>query len=243
MSNRTIATVTHIGRDVPDEVAFPLLRARLMSKCRVTESGCWEWTGYCHDNGYGETAFRGRGRPIHRLMWMIERGPVPKGMDVMHKCDNAPCFNPDHLELGTRKQNLDDCVARGRHFFAKKTHCKRGHELSGENLYVCPEGRRHCKSCTRAKQRMRLGWPEELARSAPACQGHYPDELTRLNPPKGTGRTRTHCPRGHEMVGDNVYMSKDGYKKCRPCRSASAMRFRPKKPEGYELNTRGEPGA
>lgn len=230
--------VPSIASSLPDEVAFPLLRARLMSKRRVTESGCWEWTGWCHRNGYGETSFRGKPRRTHKLMWLIEHGPAPKGLDVMHKCDNAPCFNPDHLVLGTRQQNLKDCVARGRHFYASKTHCKRGHEFSPENIYVAPSGSRKCKICERAKQRIYEGWPLDMAYSAPkGYTGFVPKDLVRVTPPATKDYSnRTHCPHGHELIGANVYVNKDGYKKCRPCRTASTMRFQRQKPKGYENN-------
>ena len=51
---------------------------------------------------------------VHRVAWALFRGPIPKGMCVLHYCDNRPCCNPDHLYLGTNANNTADMLARGR---------------------------------------------------------------------------------------------------------------------------------
>lgn len=98
----------------------------------MPDSSCKVWTGSIDKWGYGRT-----GRPrvkIHRLAWEQKHGPIPKGMCVLHHCDNPPCYNVDHLFLGTLSDNERDKVAKGRHAAQKKTHCLRGHLLSGDNL-------------------------------------------------------------------------------------------------------------
>jgi predicted XRE-type DNA-binding protein len=79
------------------------------------ETGCWEWTGGRDaDRGYGavHTAgiLPGPGRMIstHRMSWTLKNGPIPEGLDVLHRCDNPPCGNPEHLFLGTNKNNMED---------------------------------------------------------------------------------------------------------------------------------------
>jgi len=79
-------------------------------------SGCWEWTGSRHYRGYGRF---GRYRELHetfahRFAWADKFGDIPEGIEVRHKCDNPPCCNPDHLELGTHQENMNDMVERKR---------------------------------------------------------------------------------------------------------------------------------
>jgi hypothetical protein len=73
---------------------------------------CWPWTGYRDKDGYGTYT---KGRRAHRLACAAEHGPPPfAGARALHSCDNPPCCNPAHLKWGTQKQNVADCIARGR---------------------------------------------------------------------------------------------------------------------------------
>ena len=68
-------------------------------------------------NGYGRVYLKKQRRGpslAHRVSWEIHRGPIPIGLIVRHICDNPSCVNPDHLKLGTHKDNLEDCRGRGR---------------------------------------------------------------------------------------------------------------------------------
>lgn len=75
---------------------------------------CWEWRGHRGTEGYGVITACGQPWRAHRLSWIIANGDIPKGMCVLHKCDNPPCVNPKHLFLGTRIDNSKDKVAKGR---------------------------------------------------------------------------------------------------------------------------------
>lgn len=83
-------------------------------------SGCWLWTGNCKKAefgkvGYGTIGWRKRSTyPAHRLSYEMHIGPIPDGLCVLHKCDVRPCVNPDHLFLGTYKDNAQDRDAKGR---------------------------------------------------------------------------------------------------------------------------------
>jgi hypothetical protein len=76
---------------------------------------CWIWTRSTRE-GYGLIFVNGAQISTHRFSWELHHGPVPIGMCVLHKCDNRPCVNPDHLFLGTKKDNAVDMGRKGRNF-------------------------------------------------------------------------------------------------------------------------------
>lgn len=116
---------------------------------------CIEWTGYCDPYGYGKIHRDHRTQLVHRYHWEKVNGPIPDGLHVLHKCDNPPCYNLEHLYLGNDLDNAKDRAERGRHHSSKKTHCPQGHEYSGSNLYISPNGKRSCRLCGRDKMRRR----------------------------------------------------------------------------------------
>lgn len=78
-------------------------------------SECIEWTGPKWSQGrYGMDRIDGKSMGAHRAAWIRTNGPIPEGMVVCHKCDNGLCVNVDHLFLGSLKDNMQDCVRKGR---------------------------------------------------------------------------------------------------------------------------------
>lgn len=80
----------------------------------VDENGCWNCTSHRTSNGYPGFYRNGRHMRLNRYMWETLNGPIPDGLLVRHRCDNRRCINPEHLEVGTAKENHDDMVSRGR---------------------------------------------------------------------------------------------------------------------------------
>lgn len=76
---------------------------------------CWEWIGWTDgDEGYGRFMVDGKRIRAHQFSWVLHFGPIPDGLDVLHKCDNPPCTRPDHLFVGTHLDNMRDKMAKGR---------------------------------------------------------------------------------------------------------------------------------
>ena len=93
---------------------------------KVRQSGpdeCWAWRGAIDQKGYGAVKVGGKKQSAHRVSWKLFRGPIPSGLCVLHHCDNPGCVNPEHLFLGTPRDNARDCVKKGRHNFSVHPEC------------------------------------------------------------------------------------------------------------------------
>lgn len=106
--------------------------ARFWAKVQKSDN-CWEWTGLLNAWGYGRF-WTGRHMSAHRYSWELHNGPIPAGLYVCHHCDNRKCVRPDHLFLGTQRDNLLDASRKGRLPNQQKTHCAKGHPFSGSNV-------------------------------------------------------------------------------------------------------------
>lgn len=142
----------HHGRVAPRK---PVLD-RLMEKViwNGDEDECWEWQGGKNDSSYGLLRVDGREAYAHRVSYELFVGPIPDGLEIDHLCRRPNCVNPAHLEAVSHREN----ILRGTSpaaVSAAKTHCSKGHPLSGPNVYMPQRGGRQCRTCTREGQRRR----------------------------------------------------------------------------------------
>lgn len=194
---------------------------RFWKKVSVVPGGCWLWTASLYPNGYG--CFHLSSRPrrsalAHRWCYEQVMGPVPAGLDLDHVCRVRRCVNPGHLEPVTRSENLLRSPLMGQ-AARDRTHCKRGHELAGDNLYI-HKGHRHCLACKAAAKRSARAAadPEELARRR-AADAEYARRSRRKKAGGDVGPVngeKTHCPQGHPYDGENLFIQ-GGARRCRTC--------------------------
>jgi hypothetical protein len=131
------------------------LGVEFVSKIFVTET-CWLWTGPALPTGYGRTGVTGRGKYAHRVVYEAVKGRIPDGLTVDHLCGRPACVNPDHLEAVTLRENIlrgTGPAARN----ARKTHCRNGHPLTGDNVKVYTKPNhsqpgRYCRMCQRMNE-------------------------------------------------------------------------------------------
>ena len=131
------------------------LYERFWEKVSKGDSGeCWPWMACRQHTGYGWfTIRRGKQMRANRLAWILTNGDIPEGRKVCHRCDNPSCCNPQHLFIGTQRDNMVDMTNKGRHWQSAKTHCPKGHPYAGYNLLVRSRGGRACRICQTTKNK------------------------------------------------------------------------------------------
>lgn len=189
--------ITSMARDIPWHHIIP-----------EPNSGCWLWDGRYSKSGYGTLGGGRKGERVqaHRLMWEAVNGPIPGGLLVCHRCDVRGCVNPDHLFVGTAKDNTRDMMVKGRARFpgglhnSLKTHCKYGHPFIEGRISIV-NGSRVCLECAR------LAAQERRALIAEGLHDIDPDHRN---------AQKTHCRFGHPYDEKNTRFSA-GARQCREC--------------------------
>ena len=138
--------------------------ARIMSRVRIGPGCCWLWGGSTRGIGYGRIRIRGVSRPVHRVMFEIERGSIPDGLTLDHLCRIPACCNPWHLEPVSLRMN----ILRGNGppaINARKNCCINGHRFTDRNTYRPPSGKRQCRECNRVGDRVAYARNRERERA------------------------------------------------------------------------------
>lgn len=149
---------------------------RFWSRVSVDPSGCWLWTGALSLAGYGHAGSpRVNGdQYAHRAAYIAVKGPIPEGLGLDHLCRVRHCVNPEHLEAVTQRENIMRSPIQVSAINARKTHCKRGHELP-------PIGSSRVRTCATCR---RVRTPEQIA----AKRAYDRDRYARLG--QRTGQRR-----------------------------------------------------
>lgn len=124
------------------------------ARIKVMPSGCHEWQAGINNFGRGLFWCAGKTRLASRIAWVLANGDIPKGLFVLHRCDNGLCCNPDHLFLGTQADNVHDCVSKGR---AHGAHQGVEHHNAKLNPSKVREIRRLCEHNTQEDVAKRYG--------------------------------------------------------------------------------------
>jgi len=114
----------------------------ILGRTKINEEDCWIWQGGMSARRYGQLGWRNKLWRVHRLMWVLFYGAIPEGLFVCHHCDVPLCCNPEHLFLGTSKDNMRDAASKARMQRGDK---KRNAKLKPSDIPAIREDSRPCE--------------------------------------------------------------------------------------------------
>lgn len=186
----------------------------------LCSDGCWMWLAGRNALGYGTIQYGKPRRSVlaHRVAWELTHGaPPPADLEVCHRCDEPACVRPDHLFLGTHRDNMRDMIAKRRRVTAmeKRTHCPKGHAYDEANTYRTASGARSCRACHREwMNSYAVGRRDEMKAKNKAWRDQKRIRLAAEN------AVRTHCDAGHALDEANTFL-RLGKRLCLTCRRTS----------------------
>lgn len=177
-------------------------------------TGCWLWEKSEKYLGYGAIGIGRKVHFAHRASYLVFKGNIPKNKVVRHKCDTPQCVNPDHLILGTVKDNSNDMVIRRRHKSHKTNKCANGHEFTPENTAFVFNSRinRDQKVCRICRKKRQLDWYNKQPKKPP-----YKKPFKEF------------CKYGHKYEGENIVMRNNGKRICRECQKRQILEKKQKR--------------
>jgi hypothetical protein len=128
---------------------------RILKHTEANKQGCWLWTMPLNEGGYARASFNDSSYYVHRISYEIFIGEIKEGFVLDHLCKTKNCVNPCHLEEVTDKINNARSTSPSA-INKVKTHCPKGHEYTGENLFFSVKDGikiRRCKECSRIMSR------------------------------------------------------------------------------------------
>jgi len=126
---------------------FATKKDSLLAHVRKSEDGCWEWLAAIGSHGYGVGTFRHALYLAHRVSYESFVGPIPAGVQVLHRCDNRKCCNPKHLFVGTQADNIADMVSKRRHCHGERRPNAKLNAAAARAICASSEPQRQIADC------------------------------------------------------------------------------------------------
>lgn len=193
--------------------------AKILDGCEryETTGSCWTRLHGVRSDGYGGISYKSKPELVHRIIYEALVGPIPEGLMLHHVCRNRACCNPQHLDPMTLSEHtrLEDNVSSRNKL---KTHCPKGHPLSGDNVsYIppnkrMPTGGRYCRTCKRE-----------------AINACYQRKKLREGRTGIDNADKTHCIHGHPFSPENTYIWADGKRQCKTCNRNRVREYKRRK--------------